>query len=96
MGTSYGGFPNPVKVFVSAVHRRIVDGQSSNGFDRSVTLQSVHSRGGLSNVGGGNTRAVSYISFDAVVSGNSQFHNLTEAQREELGGVEYRVRHQLG
>ena len=91
MGTGYGGFPNPIKAVASAVHRRIVQGQTSNGFDRTVTLQSVHSRGGLSNVAGGETRAVSYISFDAAVSGNSQFHDLTAEQKEELGGIEYRV-----
>ncbi len=31
------------------------------------------------------------LSFDATVTGNSRFHALTEAQRDELGGVEYRA-----
>jgi hypothetical protein len=33
----------------------------------------------------------SYISFNAIVGHNSAFHNLTEEQKEELGGVEYRA-----
>lgn len=36
-------------------------------------------------------KPVNYISFDAMVGRNSRFHNLTAAQQEELGGVEYRV-----
>lgn len=37
------------------------------------------------------TKAVPYISFDAVVGRNSRFHLLTHDQLEELGGVEYRA-----
>ncbi|WFD32609.1 hypothetical protein MSPP1_003657 [Malassezia sp. CBS 17886] len=32
-----------------------------------------------------------YLTFDATVTGNSKFHGLTQAQREELRGVEYRA-----
>lgn len=56
---------------------------------RTTTLASTHSVG---NSGiGAHTQPVSYISFDAVVGRNSRFHDLTSAQEEELGGVEYRV-----
>lgn len=56
---------------------------------RTTTLASTHSVGNSAT----DTRIkpVSYISFDAVVGRNSKFHNLTTAQEEELGGVEYRV-----
>ncbi|KAL4400440.1 high-affinity potassium ion transmembrane transporter [Malassezia pachydermatis] len=36
-------------------------------------------------------RMAPYLSFDAIVTGNSHFHGLTKAQRSELGGVEYRA-----
>lgn len=36
------------------------------------------------------SRAVPYISFDAVVGRNSEFGELTQEQLDELGGVEYR------
>ena len=36
-------------------------------------------------------KAVPYISFDAVVGRNSTFHDLSNEEREELGGVEYRA-----
>ena len=34
---------------------------------------------------------VPYISFDAIIGRNSVFHELTNEQLEELGGVEYRA-----
>lgn len=37
------------------------------------------------------SKAVPYISFDAIVGRNSAFHMLTNEQLEELGGVEYRA-----
>jgi potassium uptake Trk family protein len=40
---------------------------------------------------GATVRSAPYLSFDATVSRNSRFHQLTEAQRDELGGVEYRA-----
>ena len=36
-------------------------------------------------------KSVPYISFDAVVGRNSNFHDLTREELEELGGVEYRA-----
>ena len=93
MGTGFGGFPNPVKAVANAASKRILStGPSGNTeLGRTTTLQSVHSNSGLSDIAGGPTRAVSYISFDAVVGRNSRFYSLTSAQRDELGGVEYRV-----
>jgi Trk-type K+ transport system membrane component len=37
------------------------------------------------------TKAVPYISFNAIVGRNSTFYFLTKEQMEELGGVEYRA-----
>ena len=37
------------------------------------------------------TKFAPYLTFDALVTGNSHFRNLTSAQRRELGGVEYRA-----
>lgn len=94
MGTGFGGFPNPVKVVANAASRRILStgGAGSTELGRTTTLQSIHSNSGLSDFAAGPTRAVSYISFDATVGRNSRFYNLTSAQKEELGGIEYRVR----
>ena len=41
--------------------------------------------------GAGASKEVPYISFSAVVGRNSHFHDLTEEQMEELGGIEYRA-----
>ncbi|KAG9124577.1 low affinity potassium transporter [Ceratobasidium sp. 392] len=41
--------------------------------------------------GGGETKHVPYISFNAIVGRNSQFHDLSQEEQEELGGVEYRA-----
>lgn len=57
---------------------------------RTTTLASTHSV--TNSAINPHIKPVSYISFDAVVGRNSKFHNLTTAQEEELGGVEYRVR----
>ena len=99
MTSGFGGFPNPVKIVASAARDRLASRGNTTGpnnsnnleFTRTTTLQSVHSQGGLSNFAAGPTKAVSYISFDAVVGRNSRFYSLTSAQRDELGGVEYRV-----
>lgn len=98
MTTGFGGFPNPVKVVANAAQKRLLPKVATLDMPRTTTLQSVYSDrgnsqadGGLSNISGGPTRAVSYISFDAVVGRNSRFYSLTSTQRDELGGVEYRV-----
>lgn len=97
MTTGFGGFPNPVKVVANAAQKRLLPRATTLDMPRTTTLQSVYSDrgntndGGLSNIAGGPTRAVSYISFDAVVGRNSRFYSLTSTQRDELGGVEYRV-----
>lgn len=97
MTSGFGGFPNPVKIVASAARDRLASRGNTTGVNnnlelaRTTTLQSIHSQGGLSNFAAGPTRAVSYISFDAVVGRNSRFYSLTSAQRDELGGVEYRV-----
>ena len=57
---------------------------------RTSTVQSIQSGGG-GIYGDGNVKSAPYLSFDATVAGNSRFVELTEAQRDELGGVEYRA-----
>lgn len=76
---------------VANAAQRFIPKSTTNEMNRTTTLQSVHSLGGLSAAPGARTKEVSYISFDAIVGRNSRFYSLTEAQREELGGVEYRV-----
>lgn len=98
MTQGFGGFPNPVKLAVGAAQKRFAStaggGGEGDGFEmrRTQTIQSVHSLNPLSDINAGPTKAVSYITFDAIVGRNSRFYQLTSAQRDELGGVEYRVR----
>ena len=91
MTQGFGGFPNPVRFVAAAARDRIIAKTTTLDVPRTNTIQSVHSNGGLGDVAGGPTKAVSYITFDAVVGRNSKFYSLTAAQRDELGGVEYRV-----
>lgn len=85
---SFGGFPGPQEVisrllhrFFPALHRRLARTMT---MPRTTTITSMR----------GNTersRAVPYVSFDAIVGPNSTFEELTEEQLEELGGVEFRA-----
>ena len=92
MTQGFGGFPNPVKAIASVVQKRLIPRSATLDMPRTTTLQSVHSNGGLSDFAGAASKPVTYISFDAIVGRNSRFYSLTSAQRDELGGVEYRVR----
>ena len=42
-----------------------------------------------------NSTVVPYLSFPTIVGKNSVFHNLTEAQLDELGGIEFRALNML-
>jgi len=97
----FGGFPNPLVAAATYAKNRIPN--IRNAVERSTTMQrtttlrsvrSMDSRMGTTTFAGSehpNTKAVTYISFDAVVGRNSRFHGLTTSQQEELGGVEYRA-----
>ncbi|GAA6053434.1 hypothetical protein JCM3770_005164 [Rhodotorula araucariae] len=101
MHTGFGGFPNPLLAVADLARQRIP--AVRNVFDRNLTMPrtttmlSTHSRGEDGATGGmkhavtGAVKPVSYISFDAIVGRNSKFHGLTNAQQEELGGVEFRA-----
>ncbi|KAJ1025198.1 hypothetical protein NDA16_002703 [Ustilago loliicola] len=87
-----GGFPTPFEIAGMAI-KKVVPGvqerfQRTMTMPRTATFTSVRSGGGLTDSG---TKPAPYLSFDATVTGNSRFHALTEAQRDELGGVEYRA-----
>ncbi|CAE6454324.1 unnamed protein product [Rhizoctonia solani] len=76
--SGYGGFPMPHELAGRAIKRF---------FPQTVTLTRTLTMGS----GGGEPRQVPYITFDAIVGRNSQFHDLTQEEQEELGGVEYRA-----
>lgn len=91
--TGFGGFPNPVSAAAGYVrHRYGTTVERHLTLPRTTTLNSTHTIGHSTDK---NAKSVSYITFDAVVGRNSEFHGLTERQQEELGGVEYRVRSSL-
>ncbi|KAK4054900.1 hypothetical protein OIV83_000824 [Microbotryomycetes sp. JL201] len=87
--SGFGGFPNPIVAAAQFARSRIPVLSTATTMPRTTTLQSTHSNAHMTI--DGRAKPVSYISFDAVVGRNSKFHNLTEAQQEELGGVEYRA-----
>ncbi|KDN49926.1 TrkH-domain-containing protein [Tilletiaria anomala UBC 951] len=88
--TGFGGWPTPVdfgRYILNTIFHR------SQVMPRTSTLASTHSLGGrgLSDSMTEGVRTAPYFSFDVLVSRNSQFHQLTEEQRDELGGVEYQA-----
>ncbi|SJX64881.1 related to potassium transporter TRK-1 [Sporisorium reilianum f. sp. reilianum] len=88
----FGGFPTPFEIAGMAI-KKAVPGvqerfQRTMTMPRTATFTSVNSGGGPSESA---IRPAPYLSFDATVTGNSRFEALTEAQRDELGGVEYRA-----
>ncbi|PWY99988.1 hypothetical protein BCV70DRAFT_103626 [Testicularia cyperi] len=90
----FGGFPTPIEIAGFAIKKAMPGVQErfqrTMTMPRTATITSIRSGGGVTdNTAGG--KSAPYLSFDASVSGNSRFHSLTEAQREELGGVEYRA-----
>lgn len=93
----FGGFPTPIdlagrgiKAVLPGVRERVM---RSTTMPRTSTIASTHSftRIGTQVGPDGGVKSAPYLSFDVNVYGNSMFHSLTEAQREELGGVEYRA-----
>lgn len=95
----FGGFPTPIELAGKGIRAvmpilrdRIV---RSTTMQRRTTIASTHSLPQLGTQQTSGTSAPSksapYLSFDVNVYGNSMFHSLTEAQRDELGGVEYRA-----
>lgn len=97
MTTGFGGFPNPIVAAAQFARNNLPAFKTVERnltMPRTTTLTSIRSSGPATI--DARTKPVSYISFDATVGRNSRFHNLTQAQQEELGGVEYRVRDYRG
>ncbi len=86
--TGFGGFPTPID-FLHYLINKLMSSRAQQQMPRTSTIASTHSLSGLSN--DPNVRSAPYFSFDVLVSRNSKFHELTEEQRDELGGVEYRA-----
>ncbi|KAL5532056.1 hypothetical protein ACEPAF_5620 [Sanghuangporus sanghuang] len=86
----YGGFPYPTdlllrlfRFFFPNLERKLV---------RTVTIPDMQTISTYPNTTTDrSTRQVNYVSFNAIVGRNSQFHLLTEENLEELGGIEYRA-----
>ncbi|PWN49886.1 hypothetical protein IE53DRAFT_122868 [Violaceomyces palustris] len=91
----FGGFPTPVEIAGIAIKRALPKVQEK--LNRTMTMQRTSTIASVQSGRAGtwaestNTKTAPYLSFDATVSGNSRFLELTEAQRDELGGVEYRA-----
>ena len=88
--TGLGGFPLPFEYLsmmidqVPKLSRHMtIPHTSTVATSRSGRSRTVDDNGGF--------HQAPYLSFDAIVTGNSHFHGLSHAQQEELGGVEYRA-----
>lgn len=97
MTSGFGGWPTPGD-FIMYLYRRLKPPKArEQTMPRMNTITSTFSKvqdqdGAESErPTGGTGPKRSYFSFDVLVSRNSRFHHLTEVQREELGGVEYRA-----
>ncbi|KAI0059918.1 hypothetical protein BV25DRAFT_1918057 [Artomyces pyxidatus] len=87
----FGGFPGPGTI-VSRLFKKFAPNRVRHHLSRTITMprtQTITSQRGNTQTAG--SKAVPYISFDAVVGRNSVFHSLEMDQLEELGGVEYRA-----
>ncbi|QRV98028.1 potassium/sodium transporter [Ceratobasidium sp. AG-Ba] len=76
--SGYGGFPMPHELAGRAIKKYL---PQTFTLPRTLTGASVAAE----------SRPVPYISFNAIVGRNSQFHDLSQEEQEELGGVEYRA-----
>jgi potassium uptake Trk family protein len=87
----FGGFPTPFEIASQAIGHVFPKMQEhitrTTTMPRSTTFTSVYSN----SQDPAGSKPVPYLTFDATVSRNSRFQELTEAQRDELGGVEYRA-----
>jgi len=87
--SGYGGWPTPVEIAQKVAER--VFTLPSTTMPRTSTITSTHSGANGTTTEGG--KSAPYLSFDITVARNSHIDQrpLTEAQRDELGGVEYRA-----
>jgi hypothetical protein len=89
--SGFGGFPTPFELLRMGIDRFFP--KASMTVSRTMTMPRTNSIAGRGTINSGmaeETKEVPYISFSAVVGRNSRFHDLTEEQMDELGGVEYR------
>ncbi len=86
----FGGFPTPETLILRFLSRFF-----PNFKHRIVRTMTIPRTTTLTSGAAGNpqhqSKAVSYLTFNAIVGRNSKFHSLTEENLEELGGAEYRA-----
>jgi hypothetical protein len=85
----FGGFPTPIKLVKSLFNKFFP--QASKSINKQFTMPRTSTISGRGTIAPDSGKEVPYISFEAVVGRNSRFHDLTEEQMDELGGVEYRA-----
>lgn len=90
--SGFGGFPTPFELLRMGAERFFP--KASMKMSRTMTAprtNTIAGRGTISGTDEDESKEVPYISFQAIVGRNSRFHDLTEEQMDELGGVEYRA-----
>jgi len=85
---NFGGFPTPFQLAADLFHKLFPG--TTNKLQQTLTMPRTNTLlSGRQDDGEG--KNVDYITFAATVGRNSLFHNLTDEQMDELGGVEYRA-----
>lgn len=90
--SGFGGFPLPLEILSRIAHHLFPKVKAK--LERTLTMprtMTVTSLSGQQTGDDDGATVVPYISFDAIIGRNSRFHELTNEQLEELGGVEYRA-----
>lgn len=82
-----GGFPSPWDFLMSLL--RVSRMQERLTMPAVRTMTTMHPADDVERAS--DRKFAPYLTFDATVTGNSHFHNLTHTQRNVLGGVEYRA-----
>ncbi len=89
--SGFGGFPTPFQLAKGLIGRFAP--KATQTLTKSLTIPRTNTISGRDTIteDGVQGKEVPYISFSAVVGRNSHFTALTDEQKDELGGVEYRA-----
>ncbi|GLB41288.1 putative cation transport protein [Lyophyllum shimeji] len=85
----FGGFPMPIDL-ISHLFSRLFPNLKRR-LQRSVSVPATTSLVSQRDEAPKGSKSAPYISFNATVGRNSAFYRLSQREREELGGVEYRA-----
>ena len=89
--SGFGGFPTPFQIAKGLIQQLAPKASLSLGKTFTMPRTNTLTGRGTMSADGAEGKEVPYISFSAIVGRNSRFTDLTDEQKDELGGVEYRA-----